>query len=214
MSIAVIVPVWNGERFLSEAIASIRAQTLQPDKVLVVDDGSSDGTAAWLAEQPDLVVLSQPNRGTGAARNRAIKASETPLLAFLDADDIWHPEYLEHQRDALTRAPALEASFTAVEQFYEDGRPSEVIAGFSLSAMVLRRQAFDRIGLFEETPGVPEFATWFLRAAEAGLRHARMDELLSKRRIHADNKGRRAGTGREYVRALKASLDRRRTVES
>jgi glycosyltransferase involved in cell wall biosynthesis len=210
VKIAVIVPVHNGQRFLAEAIDSIRRQSLAPSEVLVVDDGSTDGTADWLATQPGLTVLTQENRGAGAARNHAIRRSTAPILAFLDADDRWRPTYLERQLALLAADPADEAVFAGVEQFRDDDDRRDRRQGHVPSAMMIRREAFDRIGWFDETLGVPEFATWFLRAQEAALRRRENPEILAERRIHGGNKGRADDAGRQYLLALKQSLDRRR----
>lgn len=210
MKVSVILPVFNGIRFLPEAVASVRAQSITPAEFVIVDDGSSDGTAQWLASQTGLTVITQQNQGAGSARNRAIEASHAPVLAFLDADDLWRPAYLERQIAGLLSDPRMEATFARVEQFHDANDCRIERDGFIPSAMVIRRDAFLRVGWFDETPGVPEFATWFLRARECGLNHRVGGDVLAERRIHAENKGRDAGTGRQYLVALKGALDRRR----
>jgi glycosyltransferase involved in cell wall biosynthesis len=96
--ISCIVPVYNGERYLGETLDSIFAQTYQPLEIIVVDDGSTDGTATVAASYGQRVrYLCQTNQGKAAARNRGFGAAQSEFIAFIDADDLWHPEKLTRQ---------------------------------------------------------------------------------------------------------------------
>jgi glycosyltransferase involved in cell wall biosynthesis len=96
--ISCIVPVFNGERYLGEALDSILAQTYRPLEVVVVDDGSAEGAAAVVARYRDQIrPLFQPNAGQAAARNLGLSVARGEFVAFLDADDLWHPEKLARQ---------------------------------------------------------------------------------------------------------------------
>src|SRR5919205_4589183 len=100
--IIVIIPVYNGESYVAEAIESILDQTYRPAEVIVVDDGSTDNTAEVVKRFGDVVQYHhQPNRGAGAARNRGVELSHGEFLAFLDADDLWHKDKLAHQIQAF-----------------------------------------------------------------------------------------------------------------
>lgn len=101
--ISVVIPVFNGERFLSDAIASALSQTLLPYEILVIDDGSTDGSTR-IAESfgPPVRVIRQENRGEAAARNRGIEAAKGDWIAFLDCDDIWKREKLALQAALLS----------------------------------------------------------------------------------------------------------------
>jgi len=93
--ISCIVPVYNGERYLKEALDSILVQTHCPLEIIVADDGSTDGTASVVAGYGEGVKhLWQPNAGETAARNMGLSAAQGEFVAFLDADDLWHPEKL------------------------------------------------------------------------------------------------------------------------
>src|SRR5436190_1570422 len=96
--VSVIVPAFNAGRTISAALASVFAQTYRDFEVIVVDDGSTDDTAARIAEWGDRVLyVRQPNGGPARARNTGIGRSRGRLVAFLDADDVWLPEKLERQ---------------------------------------------------------------------------------------------------------------------
>ena len=98
--VSVIIPAFNAAKSIERALRSVALQTLPPSEVIVVDDGSSDDTTAVAKAMQDefhetqLVVISQPNKGAGAARNRAVEAATELYVAFLDADDEWEVEFL------------------------------------------------------------------------------------------------------------------------
>ena len=103
--VSVVIPAFNAERTVLSAVESALRQTIADVEVLVVDDGSSDGTRSVLAAIRDarVSVLSQENRGPAAARNVGIEAASSPLVAFLDSDDLWLPDYLERARTGIAR---------------------------------------------------------------------------------------------------------------
>ncbi len=116
--VAVVIPVYNRARVIRDALESVAAQTYAPAKLIVVDDGSTDGTAdcveAWrwpAANEPEIVVLRQANRGAAAARNVGLElVGELPLVAFLDSDDVWPADFLARTTDLLRDNPAAVAA--------------------------------------------------------------------------------------------------------
>ncbi len=111
--ISCIVPVFNGERYLREALDSIFAQTYRPLEILVADDGSTDRTPYIAAAFGNrLRYLRQDNQGPAAARNLGIRAATGEFIAFLDADDVWHPEKLERQMARFQVRPELDYCVT------------------------------------------------------------------------------------------------------
>jgi len=123
MKISVIVPAYNCVATIRETLDSVLAQTVQPDEILVIDDGSTDGTASLVAGYAPRVTLErQENRGVAAARNRLCEKAGGDLIAFLDSDDLWHPRYLEVQRDLFYSYPNSVAFFTGHVDFHE-GEP-------------------------------------------------------------------------------------------
>lgn len=107
-SVAVVIPAYNAARFIGRALSSARAQTYPLDEIVVVDDGSSDGTAqAATAEAEKLVLLTQANSGPSAARNLGVRHTRSKLIAFLDADDEWLPNAVETMVQTLVEQPRV-----------------------------------------------------------------------------------------------------------
>jgi len=128
MNVAVIIPVFNKERYVERAIRSALSQTLSPSNILVVDDASTDGSGEKIASlsHPTISILRRATPGPGgyAARNLAIEEATTEWIAFLDADDAWAPEHLQSIADALSRNgddPAVGCVFTGYQEVYQDG---------------------------------------------------------------------------------------------
>jgi glycosyltransferase involved in cell wall biosynthesis len=216
--VSVVIPVHNGERFLGEAVESVLAQEGAPLEVLVVDDGSTDGSAHVAARFGSPVrCLSQAHAGIASARNTGIRAARGDLLAFLDADDLWTPGRLRLQIDRLAADPALDCVFGLVEHFRDPGASlrfevwaPERAPGLLPGAMLIRRAAFLRVGPFDETWRLGEFVEWQLRAEERGLRREILPVVVLRRRIHDANTTARLAVDRgEYLRVLRTVLRRR-----
>ncbi len=121
LPISVVIPAYNASAYLAEALESVRGQTAQPTEVIVVDDGSTDATAA-IARAGGATVLSQPNMGISAARNAGIRAATQPWVAFLDADDLWEADKLRAQWLAAEGCPDVGAVFTNFIEFDTNGQ--------------------------------------------------------------------------------------------
>jgi len=221
----VILPVFNGECYISEAIESVLAQTYSPAEILVVDDGSTDGTAQILEDysrrETRVLAFRQENQGIGAARNCGVAHARGEYLAFLDADDLWGENKLEMQVGAFDRCPDVDIVFGHVLQFispeledeqWHDVRcPGGPMPGYLASTMLISRHVFHRVGLFDTSLRVGEFVHWYLRAVDMGLESIMLPDVVLRRRIHDSNVGRRRCDDRvDYVRVLKDVLDRRR----
>jgi glycosyltransferase involved in cell wall biosynthesis len=219
--ISAIVPVRDGELYIGEAIDSILGQSRPPDEVIVVDDGSQDGTAALVERYGDRVTLihREPG-GVGAAVNTGLEAAEGELIAFLDADDLWTPRKLEFQSEAMAADPALDMVFGQVEHFIspelsdaERGqlRAPEPQPAKLKGTMLIRRTALERVGVFPTEWKVVDFVDWYARAQEQGLRELMLEEIVLRRRLHRSNIGRSQSEARtEYASAMGALLRRRR----
>jgi glycosyltransferase involved in cell wall biosynthesis len=225
--VSVIVPVYNGERYIREALQSILAQEYDPLEVLVVDDGSTDNVASILPEAfPSVRYHRQEHAGLSAARNFGLVLASGCWIAFLDADDLWAPGKLKRQMDYLGSHPATEAVFGHIRQFYTPEKEEkvrqayrysqEVLPGLHPDTMLISVDAVRRVGAFNPNVEMGEFLDWFARAKEAALVYAMLPDILAFRRIHESNMSinRRNETASEYARLLKAALDRRRKGRS
>jgi glycosyltransferase involved in cell wall biosynthesis len=226
--ISCIVPVFNGERYLKEALDSILAQTYRPIEIIVVDDGSTDGTPAVVATYGAKVrYLFQLNEGPAAARNIGLNTAQGAFVAFLDHDDLWHPEKLARQMARFQARPELDVCVTHVRHFWipelieEEKRvrgdwSTKARPGYCPGTLLARRTAFDTVG--QLNPGLWHCNTsdWFLRAAAQGVVVELLPELLTYHRLHHTNLSRLgASAGREeYLQLVKASLDRRRLPQN
>ncbi len=218
--VSVIIPVFNSEPFLAEAVESALAQSYHPVEVIVVDDGSTDG-GAQVAQGYPVRYFFQQHLGPGAARNLGIRQARGEFLSFLDADDVWMPEKTTAQMRMLADRPELDAVFGQVEQFAggEEASPKTrfigtVMNGIHAGAMLIRSASFARVGLFATGWAIGEFVDWYARAVEAGFASAVLPEVVVRRRIHEGNlmRGERVDKT-EYARILKTALDRRRSTE-
>lgn len=218
--VSVIIPVHNGVRHVREAIESVLGQTYTAIEVIVVDDGSTDASAGFARRFGARVRWhAQANQGTAAARNCGVRLTRGAFLAFLDQDDLWLPDKLAFQMATVASDPALDGVFGQIEQLDErsaDGHVTRVTHnGCLASALLIRRPAFQRVGWFDTRWRLAEWADWYVRAVEAGIRLGMPARLVARRRVHDSNKGVLGTRWRgEYVRVLKASLDRRRASGS
>ncbi len=122
MKISVLIPTYNSSKTIRATLDSVLQQTVQPDEILVLDDGSTDDTVSLLNSYKGKVnVFQQGNRGVASARNVLCERANGDLIAFLDHDDIWHPAYLEVQRRHLEDYPDSVAFFTGHVNFYGYG---------------------------------------------------------------------------------------------
>jgi glycosyltransferase involved in cell wall biosynthesis len=224
--ISVIIPVYNGERYLAEAINSVLEQTYRPIEIIVVDDGSTDRTADVARSFSETVrYFYQPNSGSGAARNTGVKTARGSFVSFLDSDDLWVKEKLFRQMEVLQSDTGLDMVFGHVEHFYspdldQNARGKFVcpdkIPGYHVGTLLIRRETFLHVGLFNPVFQCGEFIDWSFRAKDKGLKELLLPDVLMKRRIHTSNMGilkrntQTENTHADYVRILKASLDRRR----
>ncbi|HBY59173.1 MAG TPA: hypothetical protein DEH78_05090, partial [Solibacterales bacterium] len=158
-TISVVIPVWNGERFLHQAIQSVLAQTMAPDEIIVADDGSTDGSLRIAAGFGDRVrLLPAAHQGVSATRNRGVNAARGSLIAFLDADDLWLDDKLERQLACFRDNPGADIVYGWVEQFdHASGVARLPQSGQFPSACLFRRGAWIRTGPFAESLRAGEF---------------------------------------------------------
>jgi glycosyltransferase involved in cell wall biosynthesis len=191
----VVIPVFNGVRYLRQAIESVLAQSLLPRRLVVVDDGSSDGSAelarSFVSAHVELVVLQKPNGGLSSARNRGLSECGSEFVALLDADDVWLPDKLARQVERFRTSPLakLGVVYCDYDDIDADGLPipeypsrklqrglrgrvrrrllhGNLVAG-SGSGVLVRRTCFARLGGFDEAlPCSEDWEMWLRLASE------------------------------------------------
>jgi glycosyltransferase involved in cell wall biosynthesis len=215
------MPVFNGERFIGEALESVFAQDHRPIEVIVVDDGSTDGSAAVVRDFGEVILVRQENRGAAAARNVALARATGSLITFLDADDQMAAGRLSTQVEHLRTHPdvggvlmsqelVLEPGVAIPEWVRPFGAPDDVVGGLMITAMV-RREAAELVGGFDPSYRVCHDADWLFRLREAGVRIDVLTEVGVLRRIHRTNLSHQIDVIRvELARALRERLERAR----
>lgn len=182
--VSVVIPAYNAEAHIGEALASLRAQTCKEMEVIVVDDGSSDRTSDVVTQGfPEVRCIRQANGGASSARNKGVQEARGEWVAFLDADDAWHPDKLRAQLALMARHPAVrlcrtlgsETPLTDVEPIADgdDGLPvherTESLAPtlmnpyFTTSTVMVRRDAFLSVGGFDSKLKIAEDIDLYLR---------------------------------------------------
>jgi glycosyltransferase involved in cell wall biosynthesis len=211
LSIVAIVPLYNGAKFIEEAIRSVLAQTLQPAEFLVVDDGSTDDGPAIVEriakENPLIKLWRKSNGGQSSARNFGVARSKSALIALLDQDDVWYPHHLETLVKPFRRERAIPLGwvYSNLDEVDESGgmitrsllntmpahHPKRTLIEclamdmFILpSASLIAREAFEAVGGFDERLSGYEDDDLFLRLFRSGYDHVYIDQPLSKWRIY------------------------------
>jgi glycosyltransferase involved in cell wall biosynthesis len=219
--ISVIIPVYNGEKYLAEAVETVLAQTYRPIEVIIVDDGSIDGSREIAQRFARPVRYSfNSHQGPGAARNHGITMARGSFFAFLDADDLWVQDKLTRQIAVFREKPDIDMVFGYAKLFHSPELSEKLKAKLEgagqtmpghIGTLLIKRDSFLRAGLFETGWRVGEFIDWYLKAIEKGLESYMLPEVVMQRRLHSGNMTIRERPAiLDYVRILKASLDRRR----
>jgi glycosyltransferase involved in cell wall biosynthesis len=223
--ISCIVPTYNMERYIEEALDSILAQTYRPFEIIVIDDGSTDSTKVRVEKYGTQVrYYWTPNSGPSAARNVGLRETRGEMVAFLDSDDLWHPQKLERQMARFAARPELEYCLSHVKLFWiaelkeeeEKYKNSARVQppGYATTTLLARRAVFDRVGGFDVRLWFPDAADWFRRAEVSGVVSEVLPDVLTYRRMHHTNLTRRktARARLEWLQFVKSSLDHRRGV--
>jgi glycosyltransferase involved in cell wall biosynthesis len=225
MRVSVTIPTYNRAAWVTEAVASVQAQTYRDFELLVVDDGSTDETGETLASSGDEIkVLRREERGgVSAARNLGARAASGDWLAFLDSDDLWLPDKLALQVEYLRAHPDLAICQTG-ETWIRNGvrvNPPETCrkAGGNIflaslgrclvspSAVMLHRRLFEEVGGFDESlPAAEDYDLW-LRIAWRHPVGLVPEPLVIKRGGHPDQLSRQWGLDRFRIRALMKLLE-------
>ncbi len=224
--ISIIMPAYNTEKYVADAVRSVLDQTHSPIELICIDDGSTDGTLGVLKGFGDKirVISDGTNIGIGEARNKGIRVATGDYIAFMDSDDIWEPEKLALQMQQFENDPNLDISFCMIENFVSPDLPDEIRAARSFvtgpqpgqvsGTFVVKKSSFDRVGLLDPSYRVGEFIDWMARANTIGLTHAMVPQVLYLRRVHATNTTANRPAQLDYVKIMKAAIDRKRAAQS
>ena len=224
--VSVIIPLKDCEQFIADAIRCIWSQTLRPLEIVVVDDGSVDGSIALVEELRDagvvpLQILKGPCKGPGPARNVGIKRARGEFVAFLDADDLWPANKLELHMNRFAASPHVDVVAGLVQYFQEQIEeglapdPSSVIEEMyhvHLGASVYRRSVFDEIGCFDESFMYAEDVDMVLRVRESAMVMTILDAITLHYRRHDNSMTAKFSQRekRDFNRAIFLSLMRRK----
>lgn len=206
-SCSVVIPAHNAAEFITATLDSLEEQTQAPLEIIVIDDGSSDATVELAASHPCQVrIISTPQGGAAAARNRGGQEAKGDFIAFLDADDLCHPRRLERQAHFLVAHPENAMVFCAMSYVDEKGEalegevrcPEYQGQGFlgqllernrigSTSVIMMRRAALEESGGFDEgfSSHSEDYDLWLRIAANHQIGY--LDQVLIKYRVHATN---------------------------
>ncbi len=217
--VSVIIPVYNGAEFITEAIASVRAQVHVPTEIIVIDDGSSDQTAHVVQTLGcDIRYVYQHNQGPAAARNRGLALAQGEFIAFLDADDLWPADKLVHQVASLATDAGAQVVWghTQICAYQATAAPSlalEPTWSSLLGSLLCRKAVFQMVGAFEPTLRVNEDIDWFLRLQEQKLVIKKLPHLALFYRIRPGSltygKSLREG---EWFQTVRRALQRQRAL--
>ncbi len=219
--ISVIIPAYNSAGYLSEAIESVLQQTVPPQEIIVIDDGSTDDTESVAKQFKNKVhYVYQEHAGVAVARNKGLQKSKGDLITFIDADDIWLKDKIELQLHLFQQNPEAEMIIGFLQRVYgkcNEGslkvfdKDESGIFVLSLGSTLIRKDVFEKVGNFDEELALSEDLDWFLRAREAEIRVDVHEEVVQLYRQHEDNTTKdKLATNHYMLRAIKKSLDRRR----
>jgi glycosyltransferase involved in cell wall biosynthesis len=218
--VSVAIPVRNGERFLRQALDSVLAQTYRPIEVIVIDDGSTDGTAEIVKQYGDKVrYVWQPPQGLPAGRNHGITSSNGEFVSFNAHDDLYTPEKLEIQVGYLLAHPETQCTVSRIKFFLEPGCGvpkgfrAELLEGDHVGripeALVARRSLFDTVGMFRTDLKIADDVDWFARCKDRQVQMAVLPQVLLHKRVHGTNLSSNAmANNRELLTLLRDSIRR------
>lgn len=220
--VSVVIPVFNGEAYLADALDSVVAQDYTPIEIIVVDDGSTDGTPAVAGRYPRVRYVRQSNQGPSAARNTGIALSTGEFVTFLDADDVMLPERIRLQVAALVADPRVDCVLARQRTLTEPGDSAAPegslprdhvfgdVGGVQPQSSLVRRSVFERAGTFDPSYRWGEGMEWLSRLRRAGIRIALVDRQLTRKRVHGANLSMQSGELQAaLLRTMRVRVDAR-----
>lgn len=219
-AVSALVPVWNGAGFLAEAIDSVLVQKPPVAEVVVIDDGSTDGSGdVARAFGPRVRCVRREHAGLAATRNAAVREARGELLAFLDADDLWPAGRLARLLDALERSPECGIAQGRLQRMVRDDASTgwtlvdESWRAPNVATALIRRSVFARVGPFDEQVAGADDVDWLLRAKELGVRETQVDAVTLLYRRHGGNMTNDVAADQSrLLRVLGRAVQRRRAA--
>jgi glycosyltransferase involved in cell wall biosynthesis len=233
-AVSVVIPAYEAEAYIGDALESVFAQTLRPLEIIVVDDGSTDSTSEIAGGFDEVKVIRQANSGPAAARNAGFAVATGDLVTFHDSDDLMPPRKLEIQAGFLSEHPSCGCVIGRQRVITEEGSPvpfwargvpplgnelgdnpasQERKGMIHMMTMLVRREAFERVGPFDVQMRMAEDIDWLFRAQELEIGVEVIDDVVLIRRIHGDNMTHdEEQAGRMLFVAFKQRMDRRRAA--
>jgi glycosyltransferase involved in cell wall biosynthesis len=219
VKVSVIIPVYNGSRYLATTLESVFAQSYPLHEIIVIDDGSTDSSPEILRSCGDrLLVFRQHNQGVAAARNAGLRRATGEFITFIDQDDLWPTGRTEVLVSALRSSPDALAAVGQVEVLFErEGGPNPfdntgiAVREFYVGSLCVRREIFDLLGPFHTGLGYADDVDFFMRRREAKIKTVYVPEVTLQYRVHNTNTSAdRNTTAFNLMGALRESLHRRR----
>ena len=222
--ISVIIPAFNAERTLAEALTSVLMQERPAKEIIVVDDGSTDTTSAIAANTPGVRSVRQANAGTAAALNTGIALATGSILGFLDADDLWSRDTVASHLDNLDKHPSADASVGWFSEFICPSvsepdarrfRPREPQIGWLSGSTFVRSESFSRVGKFDNEAREWPWIDWAHRAKLLGLVFVPLETVVLQRRLHPSSLSMRPGNkaGVNLIGAVRQAMRRHRSEQ-
>jgi glycosyltransferase involved in cell wall biosynthesis len=219
MKVSVIIPVYNGSKYLATTLETVLAQSYPLHEIIVIDDGSTDSSLAILSGYGErLRVTRHSNRGIAATRNVGLQQVSGELVTFIDQDDLWPTDRTRILVDALQADPTAQVAAGQVEILYERARPvspldnfGTAVREFYVGSLLIRKEVFDTVGPFHTGLGYADDVDFMMRRREAKIPTVYVDQVTLRYRLHEENtSGDRGVTNRHLMAALRESLQRRR----
>ena len=224
-TVSVVIAVYNGEPYLRECLESVLAQSVPPQEVIVVDDGSTDHSAALVESfGPRVTFIRQQNAGQAAAIAAGLARASGTCLAFNDADDVWSPQKQEWQLSELADNPDLDVVFGLTEQFVSPELEGEerrrfsprvaIMPGELLQTALIRRRAFEVVGGLNPELRGAGITDWIARMKAARLTVTMLPEIVHRRRLHRGNYSRTQTSERDsnLLGVLRRQIERNRSL--
>lgn len=194
--VSIIIPVYNGEKYIEEALNSVFNQTYTDYEIIVVDDGSTDNTVEIVKKYKNVRYVYQKNAGPAAARNKGIRMSKGEIISLLDSDDLYTKDKLEKQVDFLEKNKEIDICFSKYKNFYDDinkindnqRKVFERNIDHFLPSACIRREVFERCGYFDHELRSGDDTEWINRMMMFEKEKTTiLNEIGYLRRIHGES---------------------------